>query len=82
MGVCNIVLTVRHARHRIVKGEKLIWGEWRGRSSGLSELEIEMSGTFLVEYISCLIVEILTLYLVSACPFFCVVKQFAVKCRV
>ncbi len=75
MGVCNIVSTPCHATHWIIKGEKLIWGERQGRSSGLSELEIEIPVTFfevnVLVYIS---VGILTLWLASAWPSFCVEK--------
>lgn len=48
MGVYNIVSTPCHARHWIIKGEKLISGERQGSFRGSSELEIEIPVTLLV----------------------------------
>lgn len=47
MAGCNTVLTQCHTRHGIIKGEKLISGDRQGRSRVSSELEIEISATFL-----------------------------------
>lgn len=43
LGVCNNVLTPCHARRWIIKCEKLIWGQRKGRSRGFRRLEREIS---------------------------------------